>query len=148
VLGTIRTLWVTPRFGARMAELMEMPLMLVVTIPSCSAKDAASISSSSHEEKRHDGEHPEHHVINGSRHRVSGSKILLDRQARKPEHEPEFRDQQESKSEATHPQPGRQHGRHSQTQNYPPRCDSGMLTIALQWQLGKFHWRDLLICTR
>ena len=32
VLGTIRTLWVVPRFGTRMAELMEMPLMLVVTI--------------------------------------------------------------------------------------------------------------------
>ena len=32
VLGTIRTLWVTPRLGTRMAELMEMPLMLVITI--------------------------------------------------------------------------------------------------------------------
>ena len=32
VLGTIRTLWVVPRFGTRMAELMEMPIMLVVTI--------------------------------------------------------------------------------------------------------------------
>ena len=32
VLGTIRTLWVTPRLGTRIAELMEMPLMLVVTI--------------------------------------------------------------------------------------------------------------------
>lgn len=32
VLGTIRTLWVDPRFGTRMAELMEMPIMLVVTI--------------------------------------------------------------------------------------------------------------------
>ena len=32
VLGTIRTLWVVPRFGTRMAELMEMPMMLVVTI--------------------------------------------------------------------------------------------------------------------
>ena len=31
-LGTIRVLWVVPRFGARAAELMEMPLMLVVII--------------------------------------------------------------------------------------------------------------------
>jgi hypothetical protein len=32
VLGTIRTLWVVPRFGVRTAELMEMPLMLLITI--------------------------------------------------------------------------------------------------------------------
>jgi len=32
VLGTIRTLWVVPRFGTRMAELMETPIMFVVTI--------------------------------------------------------------------------------------------------------------------
>ena len=32
VLGTIRTLWVVPHVGARTAELMETPLMLVVTI--------------------------------------------------------------------------------------------------------------------
>ena len=32
VLGTIRTLWVVPRVGTRIAELMETPLMLVVTI--------------------------------------------------------------------------------------------------------------------
>lgn len=32
VLGTIRTLWVVPRVGARKAELMEMPIMLAVTI--------------------------------------------------------------------------------------------------------------------
>jgi hypothetical protein len=32
VLGTIRVLWVVPRFGERTAELMEMPLMLAVTI--------------------------------------------------------------------------------------------------------------------
>lgn len=32
VLGTIRTLWVVPRVGARTAELMEMPIMLAVTI--------------------------------------------------------------------------------------------------------------------
>lgn len=32
VLGTIRTLWVVPRVGAGKAELMEMPIMLVVTI--------------------------------------------------------------------------------------------------------------------
>ena len=31
VLGTIRTLWVVPRFGERNAELMEAPLMLAVT---------------------------------------------------------------------------------------------------------------------
>ena len=32
VLGTIRTLWVVPRLGTRMAELMETPIMFVVTI--------------------------------------------------------------------------------------------------------------------
>src|SRR6266516_4152174 len=32
MLGTIRTLWVVPRFGTRIAELMEMPIMLIVTI--------------------------------------------------------------------------------------------------------------------
>jgi hypothetical protein len=32
VLGTIRTLWVVPHVGTRMAELMETPIMLVVTI--------------------------------------------------------------------------------------------------------------------
>jgi hypothetical protein len=32
VLGPIRILWVVPRFGVRMAELMEAPIMLVVTI--------------------------------------------------------------------------------------------------------------------
>ena len=32
VLGTIRTLWIVPSFGTRMAELMETPIMLVVTV--------------------------------------------------------------------------------------------------------------------
>lgn len=32
VLGPIRMLWVVPRFGTRMAELMEAPIMLVVTV--------------------------------------------------------------------------------------------------------------------
>jgi hypothetical protein len=32
VLGTIRTLWVVPYVGTRMAELMEAPVMLFVTI--------------------------------------------------------------------------------------------------------------------
>jgi hypothetical protein len=32
VLGTVRTLWIVPRVGTRMAELMETPIMLVVTI--------------------------------------------------------------------------------------------------------------------
>ena len=32
VLGAIRTLWVVPRVGTRIAELMETPIMLVVTI--------------------------------------------------------------------------------------------------------------------
>ena len=31
-LGTIRVLWVVPALGARTAELMEMPFMLVVTV--------------------------------------------------------------------------------------------------------------------
>jgi hypothetical protein len=29
VLGTIRTLWIVQQFGARAAELMEMPIMLI-----------------------------------------------------------------------------------------------------------------------
>jgi len=32
MLAAIRTLWVIPRVGTRTAELMEMPIMLVVTI--------------------------------------------------------------------------------------------------------------------
>jgi hypothetical protein len=32
LLGTIRVLWVAPRFGTRTAELMEAPVMFVVTI--------------------------------------------------------------------------------------------------------------------
>ena len=32
VLGPIRILWAVPRFGPRMAELMEMPVMLAVII--------------------------------------------------------------------------------------------------------------------
>lgn len=32
VLGTIRILWIVPSFGARTAELMETPVMLVVTM--------------------------------------------------------------------------------------------------------------------
>jgi hypothetical protein len=32
VLGPIRILWAAPRFGPRLAELMEMPIMLVVVV--------------------------------------------------------------------------------------------------------------------
>jgi len=32
VLGPIRILWVVPRFGTRMAEQMEAPIMFVVII--------------------------------------------------------------------------------------------------------------------
>lgn len=32
VLGTIRTIWIVPRFGARTAELMEAPIMFVITV--------------------------------------------------------------------------------------------------------------------
>jgi len=32
VLGPIRILWAVPRFGTRVAELMETPIMFVVTI--------------------------------------------------------------------------------------------------------------------
>lgn len=34
VLGAIRVLWIVPRFGTRLAELMEMPFMLVVILAS------------------------------------------------------------------------------------------------------------------
>ena len=32
LLGPIRLLWLVPRFGTRIAELMEMPVMLVVIV--------------------------------------------------------------------------------------------------------------------
>jgi hypothetical protein len=32
VLGTVRVLWIVPRLGTRMAELVETPIMLLVTI--------------------------------------------------------------------------------------------------------------------
>jgi hypothetical protein len=32
LLGTIRVLWLVPRIGIRMAELMEAPIMFVVTV--------------------------------------------------------------------------------------------------------------------
>jgi hypothetical protein len=32
VLGVVRIMWVVPRFGTRIAELMETPIMLVVII--------------------------------------------------------------------------------------------------------------------
>ena len=32
VLGTVRTLWLVPRVGTRIAELMEQPFMFVVTV--------------------------------------------------------------------------------------------------------------------
>ena len=32
VLGTVRTLWLVPRLGARTAELMEAPVMLAVSV--------------------------------------------------------------------------------------------------------------------
>jgi type IV secretory pathway TrbD component len=32
VLGPIRILWVVPRFGTRLAELIEMPIMLAIVI--------------------------------------------------------------------------------------------------------------------
>ncbi len=34
MLGFIRILWVVPRFGTRMAELMETPIMFLITIVS------------------------------------------------------------------------------------------------------------------
>jgi len=36
VLGPVRIVWVVPRFGTRMAELMEAPIMVVVIIVSAS----------------------------------------------------------------------------------------------------------------
>jgi hypothetical protein len=41
LLGTIRTLWVVPRVGTRTAELMEMPIMLIVTIVAGSLDSSA-----------------------------------------------------------------------------------------------------------
>lgn len=31
ILGTIRTLWIVPRFGARTAELIEAPIMIAIS---------------------------------------------------------------------------------------------------------------------
>lgn len=31
-LGTVRTLWIAPRFGSRTAELLEIPLMLIAIV--------------------------------------------------------------------------------------------------------------------
>jgi hypothetical protein len=38
VLGTIRTLWVVPRVGTRNAELLELPMMFIVSIFASAAK--------------------------------------------------------------------------------------------------------------
>lgn len=47
VLGVVRTLFVEPRVGARTAELIEMPLMLLVTIAAArSTVDRFALSSS------------------------------------------------------------------------------------------------------
>jgi hypothetical protein len=43
VLGTIRTLWVVPRLGTRMAELMETPIMLAGR-NTCGALDSSAFS--------------------------------------------------------------------------------------------------------
>jgi hypothetical protein len=32
VLGTIRTIWIVPRFGTRRAEVMEAPIMFAITV--------------------------------------------------------------------------------------------------------------------
>lgn len=45
----------------------------------------------SNHEERHHGKHPEHHVINCSRHTISGCEVLSNRQAANPEDKPEFR---------------------------------------------------------
>src|SRR6266568_6986954 len=58
--------------------------------------------SLSPDEKRHEGKHPEHHVVHRSRHSVSCRKVLCDRQAANPEHEGEFRKQHKHERHATH----------------------------------------------
>jgi hypothetical protein len=45
VQGTIRTLWVVPRFGARTAELMEMPVMLASYYCGGSSDGSAPVSA-------------------------------------------------------------------------------------------------------
>ena len=62
---------------------------------------ATAASSSSHEE-RHNGKHPKQQVIDRSRHRISGCEILSYRDAAKPEHQSEFREEQEAETNAAH----------------------------------------------
>jgi len=84
----------------------------------------SAISSSSNQ-KRHDGKHAKHHIVDRSRHRISAGKVLPNRHAPKPEHKRKFRDQQEAERDAAHTKSGRQRGRHSETPNCPPRCEYG-----------------------
>lgn len=78
-------------------------------------------SFSSHEE-RHNSKHSKHDVIDRSRHRISGCEVLSYRDAAKPEHKPEFRDEQESERGATHSESGRRHGRDCEMPNYLACC--------------------------
>jgi hypothetical protein len=55
----------------------------------------SAISSSSHQ-KRHDGKHRKHHIVDRSRDRVSAGKVLPNRHAPKPEHERKLSEQQEA----------------------------------------------------
>ncbi len=53
-----------------------------------------------------------------TRHRVAGGVALSDRQTPKPQDEPEFRHEHEDESDTSHPEAGRRHGRHSESQNW------------------------------
>ena len=76
----------------------------------------------SNHKQRHHGKQPEQHVINCSRHTISGCEILSYRQAANPEHKREFPGEQEAERDAAHPESGRRYGRYSEMQNNPPRC--------------------------
>ena len=45
-LGIVRELWVTPRVGVRAAELLELPLMLVITVLAARAVDRRWLTAS------------------------------------------------------------------------------------------------------
>jgi hypothetical protein len=53
VLGPFRILWVVPRLGTRMAELLEAPVMFVITIVAAVDRSEARCAGYAVESTRH-----------------------------------------------------------------------------------------------